>query len=59
MPTQDGLPPLVVALESQDLVSLERLLLGEETRLDHVVEDDSCTAGNDIYSKLYSYFVYK
>ena len=53
MEKQDDRPPIVVALESQDLVGLKRLLYREDTRLDHVV-DDSCTAGAATYKTLFS-----
>ena len=52
MEKQDDRPPIVVALESQDLVGLKRLLYREDTRLDHVV-DDSCTAGAATYKTLF------
>ena len=52
MDKQDDRPPIVVALESQDLVGLKRLLYREDTRLDHVV-DDSCTAGAATYKTLF------
>jgi hypothetical protein len=38
-------PPLVMALESQNLEWLKLVLSSPDTRLDHV-EDDSCTPGS-------------
>ncbi len=38
-------PPLVMALESQNMEWLKLILSSPDTRLDHV-EDDSCTPGS-------------
>jgi hypothetical protein len=44
-------PPLVMALESQNLEWLKLVLSSPDTRLDHV-EDDSCTPGSKTAVKL-------